>query len=276
MTNAAQPAAAPADPWSALRRHTAARIGLGRSGNSLRTDDWLQLAQAHALARDAVHAVLDADALGAALRDHGFAGVLTVDSAAPDRATYLRRPDLGRRLAAGSAARLSAAQPVPAPALLVVVGDGLSAAAAQTHALPLLLALQPLLLAQRQAVDAVVIARQARVALGDDVAARLGAGAVLVLLGERPGLSSPDSLGAYLTWAPGVGCSDARRNCVSNIRPQGLAIGAAARKLAWLLRAAQALGSSGVLLKDESDGGAAAAATLPLPAAQADGVTMPK
>jgi len=246
------------DPWSALRSHTAARIALGRAGASLPTAEWLRFALAHAQARDAVHAAFDSAALAAQLGAHDFATV-TVESAAADRATYLLRPDLGRRLSARSAALLPALAGAGCD-LAVVVGDGLSALAAQTQALPLLLELRPLLAAQGQAIAPVVLAHQARVALGDEAGALLGARAVLVLIGERPGLSSPDSLGAYLTWAPQRGRSDAQRNCVSNIRPAGLAFGIAARRIAWLLAAARRLGASGVTLKDESD-----TPTLPAP-----------
>ena len=235
------------DPWTALRQHTLARIALGRTGASLPTAEWLRFAEAHALARDAVHTPLDVPALVTALRHHGIEPAV-VASAAPDRATYLRRPDLGRRLAEPSAA---AFQPGPA-GLAVVLADGLSARATQTHALPLLLALRAHLEAAGDSLGAVLVATQARVALGDEVGERLAARAVLVLIGERPGLSSPDSLGAYLTWAPRRGRSDAERNCVSNIRPEGQSPAQAAARLAWLLGAALRLGATGVALKDES------------------------
>ncbi len=241
-----------ADPWAHLRRLTAARIALGRAGVSLPTAEWLRFAQAHALARDAVHEPLDAEALLRGLRDAAFDAV-RVESAAPDRATYLRRPDLGRRLSPRSAALLQGQR---SDGIAVVLADGLSARATQAHALPLLLALRPRLEAQGQAIGSVAVATQARVALGDEAAALLQAPAVLLLIGERPGLSSPDSLGAYLTWAPGAapaGRRDAERNCVSNIRPEGLALETAAHKIAWLLQAARALGATGVVLKDESD-----------------------
>lgn len=239
------------DPWSELRRHTAARIALGRAGASLPTAEWLRFALAHAQARDAVHLPFDDEALAAALSDHGFE-TLRLESAAADRATYLRRPDLGRRLSGRSAALLQALTPAPCD-LALVVGDGLSARAVHEHALPLLLELRPRLEADAVALGAVALVRQCRVALGDEVGALLGARAVLVLLGERPGLSSPDSLGAYLTWAPRPGRSDAERNCVSNIRPAGQPPAEAARRLAWLLAGARRLGASGVVLKDESD-----------------------
>jgi ethanolamine ammonia-lyase small subunit len=260
------------DPWSSLRSHTMARIALGRAGASLPTTEWLRFAEAHALARDAVHTALDVPSLCAGLQKHGFEpGV--VASAAADRATYLRRPDLGRRLAPASAAHL---QPLP-PGLVVVLADGLSARATQAHALPLLLALRGHLEAAGDALGTVAVATQARVALGDEVGERVHAGAVLVLIGERPGLSSPDSLGAYLTWAPRRGRRDAERNCVSNIRPEGQPPAQAAARLAWLLGAARRLGGTGVALKDESDAGGAltgivATAAIAGPGNGADGL----
>jgi ethanolamine ammonia-lyase small subunit len=240
------------DPWVDLRRLTAARIALGRSGVSLPTAEWLRFSQAHATARDAVHGVFDAVALAQAMHAELGVPVVCVRSAAADRGTYLRRPDLGRRLDADAHARL-AALPAIERDVVVVVGDGLSPAAATAHAPPLLRALAPRLAAQGQRLDAVVVAEQARVALGDEIGAALRARAVLVLIGERPGLSSPDSLGAYLTWNPQPGRSDAERNCVSNIRPAGLPPAAAAARLAWLLGAARRLGATGIGLKDESD-----------------------
>jgi ethanolamine ammonia-lyase small subunit len=252
-------AAAP-DPWAELRRHTAARIALGRAGASLPTAEWLRFGVAHAMARDAVHLPFDRGALAAQLAAHDFDAVLT-ESAAADRATYLRRPDLGRRLSARSAGLLEGlAGAGRGPDLSVVVGDGLSARAVHAHALPLLLALRPLLEAAGLNLGTVVLVQQCRVALGDEVGAALRAQAVMVLIGERPGLSSPDSLGAYLTWAPRVGCADSQRNCVSNIRPEGLSYAEGARKIAWLLGAARRLGATGVTLKDESDAQALPAA----------------
>ncbi|HLL12150.1 MAG TPA: ethanolamine ammonia-lyase subunit EutC [Rubrivivax sp.] len=239
------------DPWTALRAHTAARIALGRAGNSLPTAELLRFGVAHAMARDAVHEPLDPEALVGQLQDHRFEPVLIVESTAGDRGTYLRRPDLGRRLAPGSAALLGA--PADPASLVVLIGDGLSARAAQEHALPLLLELRPRLEADGWVAGPVIVAMQARVALGDEVGALLGATAVLVLIGERPGLSSPDSLGAYLTWAPRIGCADSQRNCVSNIRPQGLPAPAAAHRIAWLVAAARRLSATGVALKDQSD-----------------------
>ncbi len=233
-------------PWHRLRGLTPARIGLARSGASLATPPLLDLRLAHARARDAVHAALDTAALQQALGE-----VLCVDSAAPDRRTYLLRPDLGRRLAPDAAAVLAAAS--GPHDLAVVVADGLSAQAVQAHAPPVLAALLPALRAAGWQVAPAVIVRQGRVAVGDAVASCLHAGSVLVLIGERPGLSAPDSMGAYLTWRPGPDTTDAGRNCISNIRPAGLPYAEAARRIGWMLQAMRARGLSGVRLKDESD-----------------------
>lgn len=243
--------APPPDPWSALRRHTAARIALGRAGVSLPTAEWLGFGLAHALARDAVHLALDNTAVQTQVQALGLA-CHAVHSAAADRATYLRRPDLGRRLSDDSAEKLASLPRMTAD-LLVVVADGLSALAVHRHAAPMLAELQTHLAQAGLRLGPVLVARQARVALGDAAGAALGAPAVLVLIGERPGLSAPDSLGAYLTWAPRAGLADALRNCVSNIRPEGLAHGLAAHKITWLLAMARRGGGTGVALKDESD-----------------------
>jgi ethanolamine ammonia-lyase small subunit len=240
----------PPDPWAALRRHTPARIGLGRSGVALPTGELLRFAAAHAQARDAVHVPLDVPSLLAGLEADGWQ-TSTVTSQAADRDTYLRRPDLGRRLASQDVARLRALGAGEVD-LAVVLGDGLSAQAVPLHAPPLLAALRGALGGDGLRWAPVVIATQARVALADEIGAALRARVVLILLGERPGLSSPDSLGAYLTHAPAVGRSDAERNCVSNIRPAGLAPAAAAARIAWLLREALRRRTSGVALKDES------------------------
>jgi ethanolamine ammonia-lyase small subunit len=238
------------DPWRHLAAATPARIALGRAGGSLPTEEVLRFALAHAQARDAVHAAFDAAALAAALRAAGLA-VVEVESRAVDRAAYLRRPDWGRELSGPSEAALDGL--APGGDLVIVVGDGLSATAVAAHAVPLIAALRPHLAAAGIACGAAVIARGARVALGDAIAARLGAKAVLMLIGERPGLSSPDSLGAYLTFAPKPGRTDAERNCVSNIRPGGLPPAAAAFKLGWLAAEAFRRKLTGVALKDESD-----------------------
>ena len=238
------------DPWLALRRHTPARIALGRSGVSLPTAEVLRFGLAHAQARDAVQLPLDADELEGRFREASFA-TLRAESAAPDRATYLLRPDLGRRLSERSAEMLQTAAASPCD-LLLVVGDGLSSLAVSRHALPLAEQVRAQAPGGWQ-LGPVVIATQARVALGDDIGQALQARMVAVLIGERPGLSSPDSLGVYLTWQPRRGRSDAERNCLSNIRPEGLDCEAAARKLWWRCEEARRIGCTGVRLKDHSD-----------------------
>jgi ethanolamine ammonia-lyase small subunit len=235
-------------PLARLRRFTPARIGLGRAGPALPTREVLAFALDHARARDAVHAALDVPSLLAGLAAAGVSPApAVVRSAAPDRATYLLRPDLGRRLADGEAERLAGRAE-----LAVIVADGLSARAVQRHAAPLVAALRARA-PERWGSAATVVALQGRVALGDEVGARLGARLAAVLVGERPGLGSPDSLGVYLTFAPRPGRTDAERNCVSNVRPEGLSYAEAARRVDWIAAAALARGLSGVGLTDESD-----------------------
>ena len=240
-----------ADPWTHLRRYTRARIALGRRGASLPPAALLDFGLAHAQARDAVHTALDLNALDAAAQAAGLPPSLRVHRAAPDRATYLRRPDLGRQLDAPSRVLLEEAKALSCD-VVFVIADGLSARAAQTHAVPLI-AQTLLRLPPRWRVGPLVLARQARVALGDDIGALLRAGQVVMCLGERPGLTAPDSLGLYLTHGPRPGLTDAQRNCISNVRPDGLPYAQAAHKLAWLLAGARRLGMSGVGLKDDSE-----------------------
>ena len=237
------------DPWTELRRHTPARIALGRSGDSLPTAHVLRFAAAHAQARDAVHIALDATALLDELQAKGWPA-LQVRSRVATRDEYLRRPDLGGRLAEADALRLASTAGTPVD-LVLVLGDGLSALAVQRHAVPLLDALRAAL-GDSMVWAPLVVATQARVALADEIGALLRARVALILLGERPGLSSPDSLGAYLTHAPAVGRVDAERNCVSNIRPEGLPPAQAAVRIAWLVREALRRRLSGVALKDDS------------------------
>jgi ethanolamine ammonia-lyase small subunit len=233
---------APRDAWAALRAATSARIGLARSGTALTTQDVLGFSLAHARARDAVETALDVDALEAALAGRE---IIRVRSAAANRAIYLRRPDLGRILDGESAARLA-----PRPCdIALVIGDGLSSQAVQRHAVAT--ATQMLACLTDYTVAPIVIAEQARVALSDEIGERLGARAVVMLIGERPGLSTPDSLGVYITFAPRRGRSDADRNCISNIHAAGLSYAAAADKTGWLLGEALRLGFSGVALKDQ-------------------------
>jgi len=250
----APPSAVTPSPWHAWRTATPARLALGRAGAGMPTDETLRFGWAHAMARDAIHAALDAEALAGRLQAQGWA-VARAHSRAADRTTYLRRPDLGRRLDAGDAARLheGGAGEAGAPSeVCIVVGDGLSSLAIERHAVPLLAALRRQLPADT-GFTPVVIATQARVALADEIGELFGARLSVMLIGERPGLSSPDSLGLYLTYGPRRGRHDAERNCISNVRPEGLSYDAAAFKLAWLMREALRRGLTGVALKDESD-----------------------
>ena len=238
------------DPWSALRVLTSARIGLARAGASLATAPLLDLRLAEARARDAVHETLDTSRLAADLA--ALAGpVLTLASAAEDRRTYLMRPDLGRRLAPGAQAEL--ASHAGGYDVAFVVADGLSARAVQAHAAPMLAAALARLRAEHWCIAPLVIVRHGRVAVGDAVASSLGAASIAILIGERPGLSAPDSMGAYLTWAPGPHTTDADRNCISNIRPEGIGYAEAGDKLARMLGAMRARRLSGVRLKDDPD-----------------------
>jgi ethanolamine ammonia-lyase small subunit len=246
----------PADPLARLRTLTPARVALGRRGAGLPTAPLLDFQRDHALARDAVHAPFRPDLVAADLAPWPS---LVVASQAPDRGTYLRRPDLGRRLDPADAERLRPGD----WDLAIVIADGLSAPAVHAHAAHLCRRLAEGLAGWRLAP--VVLARQGRVALGDEIGARLGAAMVLVLIGERPGLSAADSLGAYLTFAPAPGRLDSERNCVSNIHPpDGLTYAAAADTLAWLIRQARSRRLTGVGLKDESG----AAGKTPLPAGE--------
>ncbi len=237
------------NPWTALRQFTDARIALGRVGASMPTDEVLRFGLAHALARDAVHTPLDVPALSAALTAEGLSSV-TVASRAPDRPSYLLRPDLGRTLQEEAMQTLRDLN--TSVELVFVIADGLSAVAAQRHSVPLLAEIRPLLQPSWQ-IGSIVIATLARVALGDEIGERLRARLVVMLIGERPGLSAPDSLGAYLTFQPRYGRTDAERNCVSNIRPAGLGYQAAANKIAWLISEALRLQLTGIDLKDDSE-----------------------
>lgn len=229
------------DGWDTLRAATRARVALGRAGDGLPTRELLAFQMAHAAARDAVHGRVDFDAVAAALPGRD---VVRVASAVPDRATYLRRPDLGRRLAEGMAERLP-----PGPFDIVfVIADGLSAAAVEAHAASTVTAAIARL--GDLSIGPIVLASQARVALGDAIGAATGARLVAVVIGERPGLSAADSLGIYLTHDPRPGRVDSERNCISNIHGHGLSPEGAAAKLAWLAREALRLGLTGIDLKE--------------------------
>lgn len=238
------------DAWSHLRQFTRARISLGRVGSSLPTGEVLNFGCAHALARDAVHTRFEGDALAQLLEKAGFA-TLSVQSRATDRHTYLLRPDLGRALSEAGANLLNDA-PEKGFDLLLVVGDGLSSLAVHNHAQPVLEAIRAIA-PPTWRIGPIVLVTQARVAICDEIGAALKAKVVAMLVGERPGLSSPDSLGIYLTYEPRPGRQDGERNCISNVRPEGLSYQDAARKTVWLATEAMKLGLSGVGLKDESD-----------------------
>jgi len=231
-----------ADGWDALRRFTPARIALGRAGPALPTAEVLRFGLAHAQARDAVRAALDPRAIEPELLAEGHP-VRVVHSAAPDRGAYLARPDLGRRLDGAGRAALGAPDANP-PDAVVVAADGLSAVAVERHLLPLLRALRGY--GPPWTGAPVVIALQGRVAIGDEIGEIVGARLALVLVGERPGLSSPDSLGAYLTYGPRCGRTDAERACVSNIRPAGLPCAEAAARIDRIAREALRRGRTGV------------------------------
>ncbi len=258
------------NPWARLRSFTHARLALGRAGDSLPTSEVLAFNLAHAQARDAVHNMLDTDGIASDLTASGFQSIV-VQSAVRDRAEYLRRPDLGRKLNDASRSALiestyldgchpergaeGSTSPdesrCEAPSIVFIVADGLSARAPARHAIPVLREISGKLEGWR--IAPIIIATQARVALGDEIGELLHAEMTVMLIGERPGLSSPDSLGIYLTYRPRVGCTDADRNCISNVRPQGLSYEAAAHKLHYLMTAARRIGASGIALKDESE-----------------------
>ena len=244
-----------AAPWQALRKFTDARIALGAAGISQPTDAQLDFQLAHARARDAVHLPLDIDALKPALQaawPHADQPLL-LHSAAANRNVYLQRPDLGRRLDAPSRALLTDPDDGNRRChLAIVVADGLSSHAIAQNAAPFLAALHLQLAAEAWMLAPLAIVQQGRVAVGDEVGELLGAKIVIVLIGERPGLSAPDSMGIYMTWAPRVGLTDERRNCISNVRPAGLDYVQAAARLHYLLRQAQLRQLSGVALKDET------------------------
>jgi ethanolamine ammonia-lyase small subunit len=252
------------DRWATLRSATSARIALGRAGGSLPTRAWLDFKAAHAAARDAVHCDFDAEQLAAEISTLGVQ-VVIVDSAAPDRRTFLLRPDLGRRLDERSRYTLQQMQTGADYDLAIVVSDGLSALAVHRQAQLLLRALLPKLKADDWRIAQIAVARFGRVALEDELGNLLGAQLALMLVGERPGLGSPDSLGAYLVYAPQPGNTDAHRNCVSNIRPEGLPIDVAADTIHYLLSEARRRRMSGVQLKDQRSLTAAARSPVSLP-----------
>ncbi|MFJ2487540.1 ethanolamine ammonia-lyase subunit EutC [Pseudomonas sp. NPDC087639] len=248
-----KPPVDPQNPWLELRRLTPARIALGRTGTSLPTSAQLDFQFAHAQARDAVHLPFDHAELSAQLSERGRESLL-LHSAAVDRNSYLQRPDLGRKLSDESAQTLhdyAAAHPGGVD-LAIVVADGLSALAVHRHTLPFLTRMEDQMSADGWSIAPVVLVEQGRVAVGDEIGQLLGAKMVVMLIGERPGLSSPDSLGLYFTYNPKIGLTDAYRNCISNVRLEGLSYGMAAHRLLYLMREACRRQLSGVNLKDEA------------------------
>ena len=243
----------PHNPWLELRRLTPARIALGRTGTSMPTRAQLDFQYAHAQARDAVHLPFDHKALSSQLAERGRESIL-LHSAAIDRNSYLQRPDLGRKLSDDSAHILrdyASAHPGGVD-LAIVVADGLSALAVHRHTLPFLARLEEQMGAENWSMAPVILVEQGRVAVADEVGELLGAKMTVILIGERPGLSSPDSLGLYFTYNPKVGLTDAYRNCISNVRLEGLSYGMAAHRLLYLMREACRRQLSGVNLKDEA------------------------
>ena len=253
MSHMEKPPIDPQNPWLELRRLTPARIALGRTGTSLPTRAQLDFQFAHAQARDAVHLPFDHAGLSTQLEERGRESLL-LHSAAVDRNSYLQRPDLGRKLSDDSARRLreyAAAHPGGVD-LAIVVADGLSALAVHRHTLPFLTRLEEQMSADDWSMAPVILVEQGRVAVGDEIGQLLGAKMLVMLIGERPGLSSPDSLGLYFTYNPKIGLTDAYRNCISNVRLEGLSYGMAAHRLLYLMREACRRQLSGVNLKDEA------------------------
>jgi ethanolamine ammonia-lyase small subunit len=248
-----KPPADPENPLLELRRLTPARIALGRTGTSMPTSAQLDFQYAHAQARDAVHLPFDSAGLSSQLAERGRASLL-LNSAATDRNSYLQRPDLGRKLSDESAQTLrdyALANPGGVD-LAIVVADGLSALAVHRHTLPFLARMEDQIVNDGWSVSPVILVEQGRVAVADEIGELLGAKMVVILIGERPGLSSPDSLGLYFTYNPKVGLTDAYRNCISNVRLEGLSYGMAAHRLLYLMREACRRQLSGVNLKDEA------------------------
>lgn len=248
-----KPPVDPQNPLLELRRLTPARIALGRTGTSMPTRAQLDFQYAHAQARDAVHLPFDHSALSSQLTERGRESLL-LHSAATDRNSYLQRPDLGRKLSDESAQTLrdySRAHPGGVD-LAVVVADGLSALAVHRHTLPFLARMEEQTAIEGWSLSPVILVEQGRVAVADEIGELLGAKMVVILIGERPGLSSPDSLGLYFTYNPKVGLTDAYRNCISNVRLEGLSYGMAAHRLLYLMREACRRQLSGVSLKDEA------------------------
>ena len=241
-----------------MRRHTPARVGIASAGPAIGTEEHLLFQLDHALARDAVHARLDVRGLLDDLAQRGLSTLALKSAVDGDRRLYLRRPDLGRRLHEESAARLD--QETNDADVVFVIADGLSALAVERHAIPLLDATLPLL-DHTWRPGPICVVEQGRVAIADEIGARLKTRMTVMLIGERPGLSAPDSLGVYLTWEPRIGRNDAERNCISNIRHEGLSYAEAAQRIVFYMNGARRLGATGIALKESA--GALAAPSQP-------------
>ena len=242
-----------------LRRHTPARVGLGRSGPAIPTSAQLHFQLDHALARDAVHAQLDVPALQQALKQRNIdtltlQSAVTADPSQNPRQLYLLRPDLGRKLHPDSARSLQqlSATTTEKPDIIFIIADGLSALAVERHALPLLDAAINLLTPNQGLIGPICIVTQARVAIGDEIGQLLHTQLTVTLIGERPGLSAPDSLGVYITWQPRPGRTDAERNCISNIRHEGLSYAEAAHRILFYINGAKQLQATGIALKESA------------------------
>jgi ethanolamine ammonia-lyase small subunit len=238
------------DPWDFLRQYTAARIALGRTGVSIPLKESLNFKLAHAHARDAVFASLNYDVLLPALEESALQ-IISLRSQAPTRQIYLQRPDLGRKLDIDSAQRVGSTATSVMKDVVFIIADGLSALAVNEHSVPLLKLLIEGVKKHNLTVSPVFLVEQGRVAISDEIGHLANAGVAAILIGERPGLSSPDSLGVYLTYNPQPGLADDSRNCVSNIRPGGLPYDEAARKIIWLITESIQRKLSGVALKDQ-------------------------
>ncbi len=239
------------DQWTQLRAFTGARIALGRAGISMPTKAHLDFQLAHARAKDAVRLPLDVDTLETRLQETGI-DTLRLNTRAAKRSDYLQNPDLGRRLAPESADMIRAHFPDQGADIALVVADGLSSIAIQRHTVAFLQAFIPLLAERGYTCSSIALIREGRVAVADEVAELMGTRMAVILIGERPGLSSPDSMGIYFTFNPHAGCQDSMRNCISNIHDHGLSYGQASASLIYLVTEADRLGLSGVQLKDES------------------------
>ena len=238
------------DAWTSLKKFTNARIALGRTGVATPLNEVLDFKMCHAHARDSVYSLLKTAEMESSLEQHFQMSVVSVHSEVKDRTTYLQRPDLGRILNRTSIDKLNNESGHKVD-VAIIIADGLSATAINLHVIEVLKKLIPLLKKSVLTLAPIVIAEQARVAIADEIGSLLNANLSLILIGERPGLSSPDSMGAYITYQPSPGKTDEARNCISNIRPEGLNYELAAEKIAKLINASLHLKLSGILLKDE-------------------------